>query len=934
MDLEVKPGPKSRSEKSRHTGALYLLDGHALTFRAYYSMGTNLTAPDGSPVGAVFGFLRMLLRILEDHTPEYFCVVFDTGGPTFRTEISVDYKATREAPPPTFSDQMTHILELLQAMGIRVYQKEGFEADDVIATMADQYGRQSGESVVISADKDLFQLVNEKTRLLRISSFGSGDLKIYDSGAVRDRLGIRPDQVPDWLALVGDTSDNIPGVPSIGEKGATALLQEYDSIDDLLSRLDSIKSKRARNALAEHGDRARVSLQLATVHRDVPVQWQLEECRLPESIWSEEARAKLVQLGFNSILKEKGLEVSAETLASAQTDETPTDYRSITDEAELKSWAAKAASAPWLALDTETTGIDPMRAELVGISMSVKPGEAIYVPVAHRVGPEVDRQIPIGKLHEILNPLFAGPGTGKGKKSAPRLTAHHAKYDWKILERSGFAPAPPAFDSMIASFVLDPGRNGGHGLKALSSAVCGVLMHPITDIIGTGKNAVTVDEVPVESIYEYACRDADITLRLTEHFRSELEKEDRLSRLMEEVEIPLIPILHRMEFGGVAVDSEHLAKLSEKMGREIERLNREIWDASGHEFNVDSPKQTAEVLFEKMGLPTGKKTKSGFSTDSSVLEGLARQHPVAQLILDYREIKKLKSTYADSLPHEINPKTKRIHTSYNQTIAQTGRLSSTNPNLQNIPVRTGLGRQIRRSFIPDAPDHRFLAADYSQIELRILAHLCADKALRKAYTTGEDIHALTASRVFRVDEKEVTSEMRGKAKMINFGIIYGISAHGLSQRLGIARGEAAGLIDAYFKTYPAVRDWIEATLERARETGYVETMFGRRRLLPDLNAKNGTVRANAERVAINTPIQGTSADMIKLAMIRVDEGLEKAASGARMVLQVHDELIFSVPETQLKETEAFVTRAMREALPLDVPIVVDVAIAENWADCA
>lgn len=927
MDVEVKPGPKDRSDKAQETGALFLLDGHALTFRAYYSMGTNLTAPDGSPVGAVFGFLRMLLRILEDYQPEYFCVVFDTGGPTFRTEISEDYKATREAPPPTFSDQMVQILDLLRAMGVRVYQQEGFEADDVIATMADQYNRENGESVVISADKDLFQLVNEKTKLLRISSFGSGDLKTYDAEAVTNRLGIRPEQVPDWLALVGDTSDNIPGVPSIGEKGATALLKEYASIDDLLAHVDAIKSKRARNALAEHGERARVSLQLATVHRDVPVEWQLEDCRLPESIWTEEARAKLVQLGFNSILKEKGLEVSPETLASVQTDETPTRYASITNEDELKAWVAVASKAEWLALDTETTGIDPMRADLVGISLSVEPGEAIYIPVTHRVGPEADHQIGLEALHDILGPLFSG-------KSAPGLTAHHAKYDWKILERSGFEVNPPAFDSMVASFVLDPGRNGGHGLKALSSAICGVLMHPITDIIGTGKNAVSVDEVPVESIYEYACRDADVTLRLTEHFRRELKGEERLDRLMREVEIPLIPILHRMELGGVAVDAKHLAQLSEKMGEEIRRLTAEIWEAAGHEFNVDSPKQTAEVLFEKMGLPTGKKTKSGFSTDSSVLEGLARNYPVARLILDYREIKKLKSTYADSLPNEINPKTKRIHTSYNQTIAQTGRLSSTNPNLQNIPVRTELGRQIRRSFIPDAPDHRFLAADYSQIELRILAHLCADKALRKAYQTGQDIHALTAANVFGVEEKDVTSEMRGKAKMINFGIIYGISAHGLSQRLGIARGEAAELIDAYFKTYPGVREWIDATLERARETGYVETMLGRRRLLPDLNAKNGTVRANAERIAMNTPIQGTSADMIKLAMIHVDKGLKQAASGARMVLQVHDELIFSVPESQLESAEAFVTKAMREALPLDVPIVVDVAIAENWAECA
>jgi DNA polymerase I len=407
-----------------------------------------------------------------------------------------------------------------------------------------------------------------------------------------------------------------------------------------------------------------------------------------------------------------------------------------------------------------------------------------------------------------------------------------------------------------------------------------------------------------------------------------------LEKLMQEVELPLIPILHMMEFGGVAVDAAHLAKLSEKMGKELDRLTREVWEAAGHEFNIDSPKQAAEVLFEKLGLPAGKKTKSGFSTDSSVLEGLARDYPVARLILEYREIKKLKSTYADSLPGEINPKTKRIHTSYNQTIAQTGRLSSTQPNLQNIPVRTELGREIRRSFVPDAPDHRFLAADYSQIELRILAHLSGDPALKRAYEENRDIHALTASRVFGVAEGDVTAEMRGKSKMINFGIIYGISAHGLSQRLGIARGTAAELIDAYFRSYPGVRTWIEATLERARETGYVETMLGRRRPLADLTAKNATIRANAERIAINTPIQGTSADMIKLAMIRIDRGLKAASPGGRMVLQVHDELIFSVPEVELEAASRFVVREMSEALPLDVPIVVDVSIAENWAECA
>jgi DNA polymerase I len=630
MDLDVKPGSAAGTEKPQRNGALYLLDGHALTFRAYYSMGTNLTAPDGSPVGAVFGFLRMLLRILNDYHPEHFAVVFDTGAPTFRSEISEDYKATREAPPPTFSDQMEHILALLEAMGIRVYQQAGFEADDIIATVAARRAAEGEDTVVISADKDLFQLVDEHTTLLRIGSFGSSDLKPYDPAAVEDRLGIRPDQVPDWLALVGDTSDNIPGVPSIGEKGATALLREFGSIDALLTHVEDIKSKRARNALAEFGDRARVSLQLATVHRDVPVEWKLEECRVPESVWSEEAQSLLVQLGFQSILKEQGLQPSPEALASAQSDRTPTDYRAVLDEKELRAWAAEASRAAWLALDTETTDINPMRADLVGISLSFAAGKAIYIPVAHRVGREADSQLPLATVREILAPLFAPGSDAAGR---PRLTAHHAKYDWKVLDRAGFQMPPPAFDSMLASFVLDPGRNGGHGLKALSSAICGVMMQPLTDIIGSGKNAISVDEAPIEAIYEYACRDADVTLRLTEIFSGNSGPSPRSIALCRKSRSPLIPILQAMESGGVAVDGAHLAHLSEKMSREIERLTREVWDAAGTQFNIDSPKQTAEVLFEKLGLPSGKKTKSGFSTDSTVLEALAPSHPVARLIL-------------------------------------------------------------------------------------------------------------------------------------------------------------------------------------------------------------------------------------------------------------------------------------------------------------
>lgn len=929
MSLKVKPQSAGSTETAGSSSELYLLDGHSLTFRAYYGMRGNLTTPDGSPVSCVYGFLRMLLKIWDEHNPKNFAVVFDTGGPTFRDEIYAEYKANREAPPPDFSDQMEMILKLLKSMGVAVYQVPGFEADDVLATMTAEYEREGGRSVVITADKDLFQLVNDQTRLLRVSAFGKDDFKLYDEAAVEERMGVRPDQVADWLALVGDPSDNIPGVPSIGAKGATVLLKEFSSVDNLLDHAEDVKSKRQKNSLVENEEVARLSLRLSRVNREAPIEWSLDECRMPENIWGEECIRELESLGFDSILRER---TSAEPgIASVSpSQEEDVDYRAVYDEAELRDWVKLATAAPWVSLDTETTGLNPMTADLVGISLSYQTGEAIYIPVSHRVGVDVDSQLSVEAVRACLAPLLEDGGD---EPSLAKLTAHHAKFDWKVLARAGFNPRPPSFDSMLASFVLDPGRPGGHGLKSLSSVICGVRMTALDQIIGKGKNALGVDEIPIEDIYKYAAADADITLRLTESLSAELAQLPGLQKLMSEVEVPLIPILQKMEMGGIAVDAKHLEKLSLEMGKEIVRLGEAVRAEAGLEFNIDSPKQTAKVLFEDLKLPPGKKTKTGYSTDTSVLEGLASAHDIARLILEYRAVKKLKSTYADTLPQQIHRETKRVHTSYNQTVAQTGRLSSDSPNLQNIPVRSELGREIRRSFVPDAPGHLLLSADYSQIELRILAHLSGDEALNDAYREGRDIHALTASRVFGVLEGDVGSDMRAQAKVINFGILYGMSAHGLSQRLRIPRGDAARFIEAYFAGYPGVRKWIDATLEEARENGYVETMLGRRRYLPDIKARNTNLRNNAERIAVNTPIQGTNADMIKLAMIRVDKELEGAAPGARMVLQVHDELIFSTPEVNLEATTEFVVRAMREALPLVVPIVVDTSSGPNWAEC-
>jgi DNA polymerase-1 len=566
-----------------------------------------------------------------------------------------------------------------------------------------------------------------------------------------------------------------------------------------------------------------------------------------------------------------------------------------------------------------------MQADLVGISLSDAPGRAIYIPLGHL--PEVcdAPQLPAPLVREILSPLLSGGG--------PRLVGHHAKFDWKVLRVAGYDPAPPAFDTMIASYLLDPDRSAGHGLKALGSELAGVSMHPIAELIGSGARQITMAQVDVSRAAPYACMDADVTLRLRDRLAPRLEEQPELNALLTDLEMPLVGVLLRVEMGGFRVDPATLRALGEELASRTQELTRQIWDLAGHPFNIGSPKQVAEVLFEELKLKTGKKLKTGFSTAEAELERLSTEHEIPRLILEYRGYEKLQSTYIDALPKLIHPATGRIHTSFNQTIAATGRLSSTDPNLQNIPIRTDMGRAIRRAFVPDSGRHRILKADYSQIELRILAHVSGDAALRAAYREGRDIHRQTAAQVFGVDPGAVTSQMRSEAKTINFGIIYGMSPHGLSVQLGIPRPRAAEFIDRYFNTYPGVRQWIEATLAEARRTGMVKTLMGRRRLVPGLGEKNRMLREAAERIAINSPIQGTCADMIKRAMIAVDAGLQAAAPGARMVCQVHDELVFSVPADQVEAAGTFIRQAMAEALPLDVPVVVDVSDGPNWAEC-
>jgi DNA polymerase-1 len=903
---------------------LHLIDGHSLTFKAYYAI-RNLTSPGGQPTGAVFGFLRMLLKFIDDTQPTHLAVVFDTGKPTFRSELYDAYKANREAPPPDFSQQMQWIGRLLAAMGLATFQKEGFEADDLIATMAGKAHADGGAAVILTADKDMFQLVNERVTMLRPGN--SGDLRRYDPAAVVERLGVRPDQVIDWLALVGDASDNVPGVPGIGEKSATQLLQQAGSLGALLDNPEQVTKPKQRQSLIDNAERARLARQLVTIRRDVPFDWSLEQCRLPDDLWGPETLRLLVDLGFQSILKERKIQYDPAMTATGiqAVEELKTDYRTVDDAGELERWIKQAMSAKWVALDTETTSTDVMRAELVGISLSHRPGAAIYIPVGHEAGLAGRAQLPLEQVRSLLEPLLGGKG--------PKLSGHHSKYDWKILRLAGFGPTPPAFDTMIASYLLDPDKSSGHGLKTLGRELLGVEMRPISDLIGSGKSAITMAEVDIDAASAYACLDADATLRLTGRLEADLRAREGLRRLLEEVELPLIPVLMEMELGGFRLDVGTLQGLGEQVRARLTELSKQIWEAAGHPFNIGSPKQVAEVLYEELGLATGKKGKTGFSTAEGELERLSGEHPVPRLILEYRAAEKLQSTYIDALPKLVHPSTGRIHTSFNQTIAATGRLSSTEPNLQNIPIRTDMGRAIRRAFVADRDDHLLLKADYSQIELRILAHVSRDRALCEAYRDGRDIHRQTAGQVFHVGPDQVTGQMRAEAKTINFGIIYGMSPHGLAAQLGIGRGQAAEIIDRYFNTYPGVRQWIDRLIAEAARNGYVETLMGRRRLAPELNEKNRMVREAAQRVAVNTPIQGTCADMIKVAMIRIHARLQEAAPGGRMVCQVHDELVFSIPRPRIEAAGEMIRREMIEALPLEVPVEVDLSSAPNWAEC-
>ncbi len=930
---------------------LVLIDGHSLAFRAFHAIPLSLTSPSGELTNAVFGFTSMLLNVLREQGPEYVAVAFDVGK-TFRHEMYDAYKGHRERMPDELRDQVERIKEVVNALNIPVFTAEGFEADDVLATLARQAAAQGVDALIVTGDRDILQVVDDHIRVLT-SGRQFSDTIIYDPAAVQERYGLRPDQLVDLKALVGDKSDNIPGVRGVGEKGATSLLQKYGTLDVVYEHLDEVKPDRAKNALAEGRADAELSRKLGQITLEVPVQLDLPACRLRDYDRGK-AIALFQDLAFRSLVEKlpevegdketrrhgeeetwRGADAEAQLglfpaeAVTAESTNLPifqaTDSHLITTAAALAEVAASLAAAQRVAFDTETTSTDPHSAMLVGVAVAWggEMAHAAYVPLRH-----ADReQLPWDVVRAALQPAFADPAITK--------VAHNASYDLAMLARNGLTVAGELIDTMVAEFLIDPGSRG-LGLKDLAWTRLHVEMTPISALIGAGKSQITMDQVPAAAAGAYASADAAMTLRLAEVQLPELETRG-LMPLFRDVEMPLVPVLVAMESAGIKLDVSFLAQMSVDLTKQLHALEREIQEIAGYAFNINSTQQLSDVLFGKLGLPTEglKKTQAGgYSTAADVLEGLRGRHEIIDLILQQRQLTKLLSTYVNALPGMVNPATGRLHTSFNQTGAETGRISSNSPNLQNIPVRTELGREIRRAFVAE-PGWRLLSADYSQVELRILAHISGDAYLLAAFGRGEDIHASAAAKVYGVPLSQVTKEQRSVAKMMNFATSYGVTAFGLAQRTGLSRSDADQFMQRYFATYPGVKRYIEETKRLARERGYVETLLGRRRYFPVLRTQAtgqaaNAIRQAAERAAINHPIQGSAADIIKIAMIRLHAALKASGHRARMVLQVHDELVLEVPDDELAAVAHLVKETMEAAYALKAVLKVDMEAGPNW----
>ena len=891
------------SRKDRN-GTIYLIDGSGYIYRAYHAI-RGLSNSKGLPTNAIFGFTRMLMKLLEEQSPQWIVMFFDAKGPTFRHDLYPDYKANRPPMPEDLVVQLPYIKKVTRGFNIKTVEMQGYEADDLIGTTARAAVEEGYQVVVVSADKDLKQLVSENVTMLDPMKD-----KVFDVDAIR-KTGIEPAQLVDVMGLSGDTSDNVPGVPGIGPKGAASLIQTFGNMETLYAQVDTITKKKQHENLVRFKEQAFLSKALVTIKKDAPVEFEL-----PEYVFKgpdTNALATLfAELEFRQL----------QAAFPRKSDLSKKVYRAVMTADDLEALVHDLERQERIAMDTETTSVNPMLAKLVGLSFAMRPDRGFYIPCTHSyLGAPV--QLDLQEVIDRLKPIF--------ENASIKKIGQNIKYDWIVLARHGVRLEGVAFDTMLASYLINPSKRA-HNLDQIALDFLNHKTITYEDIAGKGKKSVSFAEIPVEKAVPYACEDADITLMAYEVLKPEVEKLG-LADLFEKIEMPLVPVLKNMEMRGIRVDEQKLDNLSRSFEAQLKQIEEKIYELAGERFNIKSSQQLGTILFEKLQLPVQKKTKkrTGYSTDVEVLTTLASKHELPELVLRHRSLAKLKSTYADALLDLIHPETQRIHTSYNQTVAATGRLSSSDPNLQNIPIRTEEGKEIRKCFVP-RHDWVLMSADYSQIELRILAHCSGDDILIQAFKDGEDIHTRTASEVFQVFPSFITADLRRQAKIINFGIIYGMSPFGLSKSLGISQKMAKTYIDNYFGRYKGVKAFIDKVIEEARSTEKTATLSGRIRLIPDINSNNGNLRRFAERIAINTPIQGSAADLIKLAMIEVEKTLAKQDLRSAMLLSVHDEIILEVPPDERRAVSELVTDIMEGVWDLSVPLKVNVDAGNNWAE--
>ncbi len=899
---------------------LVLFDGNAIIHRAFHALPPLTVSKTGEAIGAVYGFVSMLLKTINELKPTHYAIAFDRPVPTFRHKLFDQYKAQRPKTPDELVSQLGRVRQVVEAFHIPIFELDDYEADDVLGTLSRQSSEQGIDTIIVTGDADSMQLVSPRVKILYPRPKGSfSDTMLYDEAAVNQKYGVKPEHIADLKALMGDPSDNIPGVSGIGPVAATKLIQQFGSIEEIYAHIDEVTPPKLQTLLQQNEALARQSKELTTIVIQTPVTLNLDDCQV--SHYDRQELAELFrELEFFRLLpKLPEVETASETLAQVEAKPIlKQDYHVVNTASALDEMLNRLLSTKSFAFDLETTSLDAISAQLVGISLSPAAGEAYYIPVGH-VGWGQVEQLPLAQVLDSLKPLLEASDLDK--------TAHNSKYDITVLAEYGVAVNNLTFDTMIAAHLLN---EKSLGLKALAFSRLGIEMTPITALIGSGAKQLSMSQVEVNQAADYACADADMTLRLTELLKPELHQQGLWS-LFAEVELPLVPVLISMEREGIALDTDLLRQMSYRLGEQLLRLEAEIYNWAGHQFNINSPQQLGSVLFEELKLPSARKTKSGYSTGASILEELRGVHPIIEHILEYRQLAKLKSTYIDALPALLNPKTGRVHTSFNQARTATGRLSSSEPNLQNIPVRGEVGKQVRQAFIAP-PSSCLLAGDYSQIDLRVLAHLSQDKSLLDAFLRDEDIHTATAARLFSVDASQVTPDMRRLAKTVNFGVIYGMSEYGLEQATELSRNEATQFIASYFTQHPGVEQYLETTKQQARRTGYVQTLLGRRRYIPEINSSNRQVREAAERMAINMPVQGTSADIIKVAMINLYREMQKRQLKSKMLLQVHDELIFEVPEDEIEEMSQLVSETMSTAVKLSVPLKVDIKTGNNWGE--